>query len=146
MIFSGPIILADLSRPLAQRKRKLTGPYRWTPQDRTRGGPHPGRGGYVTRGEFCEGSGVRLRLCEAPSKYAGGWSDLDGAFTVLPMVARLPGGRGFLAGCGEGEQLWCGFDGHIWAEESEAWRAAHDHAESACDRMVEESEEFGDDD
>ena len=92
------------------------------------------------------GSPIALRLEEANqhlsysrlSNINGYYCDMDGdGDTLQPIIARLPHGRGFLAGWTMGEGMCASLDGHIWTDEEEAARAAHDLAEHDAERSRE---------
>lgn len=142
MIFTGPIIMHDWRKPLAERKasRKYCGPYQWTPAK-----PGTGRGFY----QACKGlqmdragSSFDLRLIEAdellpfsgrrPTAY---WCDEYGHDKLTPIVARLPRGRGFLAGWTMGNGMCASLDATIYTDEMDAAYAAHSEAESAAEYM-----------
>ncbi len=141
------IVLIDYRRPLSRRTRKVTGPYRWNPTPAGKG-----------RGFYCEsnvngfecaahGSGFRLRLEPAnehlpnrrlPLSY---FAD-DGGFTRMhPIVARLPHGRGFLAGWTMGEGMCASLDGYVWPDRESAARAAHDEARNAAEAEYQANED-----
>lgn len=141
MLFS-EIILINFAAPLASRKRKSTGPYRWKPT-----APGNGRGFYCQHGTSdsalrCadHGSGFRLRLDHANNhlhhfrlSHINGYTYSDHGETVLPIVARLPRSRGFLAGYTMGAGMCAGLDSYIWCNVEDAARAAHDEAQRVAE-------------
>lgn len=110
--------------------RKTCGPYQWTvPQGLT-----DGRGYYAAddAGNPSEhDSTFVLRACERPSRYRGYTTHQDATF--LPVVLRLPHGRGFFAGWTMGAQMASSVDAVIFDNEDEAWRNADLQAYSACE-------------
>lgn len=152
------ITLHNFAKPLATRKRTFTGPYRWTPSVKA-----AGRGFYCqhdTREIRCadHGAGFDLRLESANdhlSSYSrlrqttGYYCDHDGdGDTLQPIIARLPRGRGFLAGWTMGAGMYASIDFTIYSEAADAARAAHDMAESDAEKSREsvdnECEEYDD--
>ena len=142
MIFQ-EIILHDFTVPLRKRleNRKLCGPYHWTPSE-----PGKGRGFYMaSTGLACakHGSGFDLRLEWANDILRGnrlshvmGYycdEDSDGE-TLQPIVARLPHGRGFLAGWTMGAGMCASLDATIWDDIEDAAREAHRMAERDAER------------
>ena len=142
------IILHDYSKPLATRTRKYTGPYRWKPSE-----PGKGRGFYMdSKRMICapHGSGFDLRLEDANdllpshsrlSRINGYYINRYQDESLKPIVARLPHGRGFLAGWTMGQGMASSLDSYIWKDAEEAARAAHDLAESDADEMFEAEED-----
>lgn len=141
------ITLHDFSQPLAARKasRKYVGPYTWRPAK-----PGTGRGFYMTEGH----GGIVLRIEDANDSIPGGNSlrSIDGYYidsdchdTLQPIIARLPHGRGYLAGWTMGTGMASSIDAHIWETAEEAAMAAHDEAERAADREQEYRAEQDDD-
>lgn len=146
--FAGAI--HDFKTPLSARfaQREYTGPYYWTPSK-----PGKGRGFYQSsKGLFCDraGSSFDLRLSYANdylshsrlSHITGYFCDIDGdGDSLKPIVARLPHGRGYLAGWTMGEGMAANLDGYIWEDIEEAARAAHDMAESDAEESREKQAE-----
>lgn len=144
------ITLHDLTRPMADRarERRVCGPYVWTP-------PHAatceGFGFYMARGALemaRHGSIARLRLEEANDHLRGPlartlgyhldpWGDGD---TAQPIVARLPRGRGYLAGFTLGLGMCASLSREVHDCPTEAARAAHEEARIAAEREREERE------
>lgn len=134
--FSGAI--HDFSMPLIKRAemRKHCGPYQWTPAK-----PGGGRGFYQSsRGLYCDrtGSIFDLRLTEANEhvnrasslyRINGYYCDNFGDCSLMPIVARLPHGRGFLAGWTMGPGMCASIDLTLHDNERDAAYAAHDMAE-----------------
>lgn len=149
MLFS-EIVLLNFAAPLASRKRTFTGPYRWKPT-----APGNGRGFYCQhdtsdRDLRCadHGSGFRLRLDHANNhlqhfrlSHINGYNYSDCGETVLPIVARLPRSRGFLAGYTLGAGMCAGLDSHIWDNAEDAARAAHDEAQRFAEMQTDEDED-----
>lgn len=133
----------DFSRPLHERlqQREYTGPYYWNPSK-----PGTGRGFYQSsHGLWCDkrGSTFDLRLEFANehlgrtrlSHINGYFSDLDGeGDTLQPIIARLPHGRGFLAGWTMGAGMCAAIDSDIHETIEDAARAAHDMAERDAEK------------
>lgn len=145
------ITMIDYARPLAERaaSRKVCGPYIWIPTP----APSGGRGFYQSsKGLFMDprGSTLDLRLEDANdflrgsrlAQIGGYYCDNFQSDTLQPIIARLPHGRGFLAGWTMGRGMCASLDGYIWESTEEAARAAHDEAERAAERQREfEAEE-----
>jgi len=142
------ITLIDYRRPLAERAnaRRFCGPYRWRPSQ-----PGKGRGFYQASGALRmdrAGSSFALRLEEANahlresrlSHVTGYYCDAWGDETLRPIIARLPRGRGFLAGWTMGAGMCAALDSTIWPDEREAALAAHDMAERDAEREREAQE------
>lgn len=129
------ITLLDFRKPIAQRKRRYTGPYRLTPAR-----PGSGRGFYSSSLDMLSvdpaGSSFRLRLDLANDHLRGRLGQITGYyadsfqdFTFYPIVARLPNRRGFLAGYSAGPGMCAALDATIYATAEDAARAAHNMAE-----------------
>ncbi len=131
------IVMIDYKRPLRERakNRKVCGPYRWRPAN-----PNTGRGFYQSsNGLFMDprGSSLDLRLEDANDHLKGlrlGY--IDGYYTddfqcdtLQPIIARLPHGRGFLAGWTMGRGMCASLDNTIYETEQDAAHAAHSMAE-----------------
>lgn len=148
------IVLIDHKRPLAERAkaRKSVGPYRWRPSK-----PNNGRGFYQSSHGLAmdrAGSSINLRLEEANDHLRGSrLSHISGYYcdpygdgdTLQPIIARLPHGRGFLAGWTMGAGMCAALDSEIWETEEEAARAAHDMAERDAERERERHDEYSED-
>lgn len=139
-----PITMIDYTRPLELRAaaRKSVGPYSWTPVDRRwahwRNLPPTGRGFYQSsEGLWMDerGSTFELRLEFAGACYT---SEQDQRFDAI--IARLPNGRGFLAGWTMGAGMAAALDGRIWDTERDAERAAIDMTQDAAESDVSEPE------
>ena len=85
--------------------------------------------------------GFRLRLEAVPSLTTRGasgyYTDPDCTGTMRPIVARLPHGRGFLAGAradGNAGDLFTLDTAATIADERDAWRAAHQLADACAER------------
>jgi hypothetical protein len=141
------ITMIDYSRPLADRAkmRKIVGPYRWTPAT-----PGIGRGFYQSsKGLEVDriGSTFRLRLESASGhlptynrdRYITGWYG-SGDTVFMPIIARLPTNRGFLAGWTMGEGMLAALDSHIYDDAKSAAIAAYSMAEYDAGRDREEEE------
>lgn len=142
MIFT-EITLFDLDTPRKGRETKKTG-YRWTP---TQAGK--GRGFYMAMTGFRmdkRGSSINLRIelvtdaVDANSRLrdiSGYYCDEHGdGDTLQPIIARLPSGRGFLAGWTMGPGM-CGAVGpRVYSELDDAARAAHRMAESDAEQAI----------
>lgn len=146
------ITLIDYARPLKERAkaRKGGGPYRWTPSK-----PGKGRSFYMASEGFAmasHGSALDLRIELANdhlpnsrlSMTNGYYPDLDMSDTLQPIIARLPRGRGFLAGWTMGAGMCASLDVTIWDDEGQAAHAAHDMAESDAEKSREAQEDEAD--
>lgn len=144
------IVLINFRRSLAARRdaRKFCGPYHWTPAK-----PGAGRG-------FYQASNGGLRIDQAGSSFAlrlewandllprgsrlglinGYYCDEFQDCTMVPIVARLPRSRGFLAGWTMGAGMYASLDATIWEIAEDAARAAHDMAERDAEREREYQE------
>lgn len=143
------IVMINYDRPLAERaaSRKVAGPYRWEPSE-----PGKGRGFYqASHALECGDSTFRLRLEWANDHLRGSrLSFINGYYcdntdTLQPIIARLPHGRGFLAGWTMGQGMCASLDGYIYLSEEDAARAAHSTAEFTADENRMDSEDFDDD-
>lgn len=146
------ITMIDYTRPLAERAkaRKSVGPYMWAPDNRAlpngRNKRFEGRGFYQANKGLrmdARGSTFELRLDYARN-HLGYQRRGTGPFThdlVLGeydgIVARLPHGRGFLAGYTLGNGMCASLGGHIWTDIEDAARAAIDEARDACEADIE---------
>lgn len=147
----GTIYVTNFDVPLAQRRemRKHCGPYMWTAQDaRKREGV-----GFYQHSKRLEvdkhGSTFRLRLEEANdhlpvytklTRINGYYCDSFQNSTLKPIVARLPHGRGFLAGWTMGNGMYASLETHVWDDIADAARRAHDSAEHAARQMQEDDD------
>lgn len=130
----------NFSRPLRERlnSREHVGPYYWTPSE-----PGKGRGFYqASHGLACGDSTFRLRLDYANDHLSGSrLSRINGYYcdefqdqTLVPIIARLPHGRGFLAGWTMGANMAACVDSTIYDSEHDAALAAHDMAERDAEK------------
>ncbi len=71
--------------------------------------------------------------------------DYQGA-TLEPIIARLPSGRGFLAGWTMGANMCGTLEPEVYPDAESAASAAHDAAEYAAEREREQQSEAGDED
>lgn len=114
--------------------RKCCGPYMWTP---AQAGIDKGRGFYQSSNSLsCGDSTFDLRLELANDHLQGRVSHIRGYYadsfqdqTVIPIVARLPHGRGFLAGYTYGPGMCAAIDFDIWDNIEDCARDAHRIAE-----------------
>lgn len=135
--------------PLQPWGHGATGGYRWRVGEVKRRGPHTGIGFYlVNGGTDTDDSSFRLRiemandhLRESRLSEINGYFYNDHGDTYKPIVARLPHGRGFLAGATMGEGMSSFLDGRIHDTIEEAARAAHREAEIAAEKQREYEEE-----
>lgn len=142
------ITMIDYGRPLADRlkARRYCGPYRWAPAK-----PGSGRGFYSGPSALdmdARGSSFRLRIEDANdhirdrrNQIRGYYCDSDCIDTLQPIIARLPRGRGFLAGWTMGAGMCASLEGDIYPDAESAAGAAHDVAEYAAEREREYQEE-----
>ena len=134
------VYMVDYARPLSERlaARKVCGPYQWLVP-----APGPSRGcGYYAADEIGNpgDSMFQLRACDVPSSidHAGWFTDEYGdGDKIMPVVFRLPHGRGFLAGWTMGAGMASSVEFDIYDDENEAWRAADS---LACDVAEDERE------
>lgn len=168
-LFETTITLHDFSRPLADRarSRKYCGPCQWLAAGAHAGDRTTGIVFYAeceARGSDCiemarHGSRARLRLewandvlpsyyritnrvgyyCDAADEC--GTPDADGD-TYQPIVARLPRGRGYLAGYTMGAGMAGCLERDIWQTIEDAALAAHDAAERAAEVAREDGAAF----
>lgn len=139
--FTFPRYVARLdSRPIAQRlesrRRVFCGEYFHAPKPITRGA-HPGRGFYLDQ---LAANGLRFEWCDCvPGSNIrhSGWYCNDSGDKIAGIVARLPRGRGFLAGWSVGEGRASELDGCIYADAIDAARAADGMAERAAENQRE---------
>lgn len=149
MTLFSEITLINFTRPLSERAkaRKFAGPYRWRPAT-----PNTGRGFYSGANWLTmdkAGSSFELRLEDANDyltgtrlgRVTGYWADEYGDFVLHPIIARLPHGRGFLAGYTAGAGMCAGLDHVIHATAEDAAIAAHREAEYWAERNLESTEE-----
>lgn len=141
------ITLIDFARLLAERaKARNTCPYSWTPSK-----SGAGRGFYMSSVRFAmasHGAGLRLRIEPANDHLEGSnlcgmngyYCDLAMDDTLQPIVARLPRGRGFLAGWTMGLGMCATLAPELYADAEEAARAAHALAESDAEKRRDEEE------
>lgn len=138
----------DFKRPMQERlkAREHVGPYYWTPA-----APGGGRGFYqASKGLACDRSGSTFDLrLEVANDHLGDsrlrW--IDGYYcdrfesdTLQPIIARLPRGRGFLAGWTMGAGMCACVELDVYATVEEAARAAHDLAERDAEKQRESEE------
>lgn len=136
------ITMINYQRPLRERAtaRKSVGPYMWSPCKAGNG-----RGFYhdAKRALACDphGSTFRLRLELANEFLHSSLSRIDGYYadnfqdtTLTPIIARLPKGRGFLAGWTMGRGMCATLDGTIYTTALDAAIMAHREAEHDAER------------
>ena len=133
------------SKPLKERMAgyKVCGPY-YTELPPLPGSPgwrtttSGGAGGYMSNGELSEGSRVRLRVKRADEiislRHTGWYCDDFQDQTIFGIVARLPRGRGFLAGWSMGDGMATSVEASIYADETSAARAADSSAEYVAEQ------------
>lgn len=140
------IVMIDYARPLAERAkmRKRVGPYRWTPRDAKK---RHDVGFYMNRrgdGVDRAGSTFDLRILDANDRLpsysrmqgiTGYYCDESGDETLAPIIARLPRGRGFLAGWTMGAGMCAGLETHIYFDAETAAYDAHTIAERVAEDM-----------
>lgn len=147
------ITLIDYGRPLVERAkaRKIVGPYHWAPAK-----PGDGRGFYQSADYLeCDarGSTFALRLEYASAFLPAysrnishqGYACDDAGTYLIPIVARLPHDRGFLAGWTMGKGMPANLEGHIWRDAEDAARDAHEIANRDAEREREYQENLSDD-
>lgn len=138
----------DFSRPLKSRleSRKHVGPYYINPSK-----PGGSRGFYTaSKGLACASHGALfdLRLEDANDHLGesrlrfttGYYCDEFQDSTLQPIVARLPRGRGFLAGWTMGRGMCATLELDVYAAAEDAARAAHSAAEYAAEQEREYQE------
>lgn len=136
----------DTSAAYRLNQRKSAGPCQWHPQR-----PGKTRGFYVTSAGLACGDGpFRLRLEYAndllprysrTARVESYWADDDGWTAFVPIVARLPRGRGFLAGHTLGHGMSSCVESSIYRDAEDAAYAAHSMAEFAASEEREYIEE-----
>lgn len=139
------ITMIDYRKPLAVRRanRKHCGPYQWNPSV-----PGTGRGFYLSSRGFemdRAGSTLDLRLDDASTRENPSYGFNEFGDGYMPIIARLPKGRGFLAGATMGAGMASFLDATIYDDEDEARRAAHEEARIAAERQEEYELEHADD-
>lgn len=154
-MYPARITMIDYARPLAERakRRTLCGPYTWTPVERClpngRNAPFNGRGFYqASKGLQMDARGssfdLRLDYANTHAPYqrrgAGPFTSENGQ-DYTAIIARLPHGRGYLAGWTMGNGMCASLDGHVWTDIEDAARAAIDEARQAAEDDVWLSEE-----
>lgn len=142
------ITMINYTRPPAERAkaRKFCGPYKWRPSQ-------PGKGrGFYQSSQYLEmdgpGSSFALRLdyanTHAPgysySRPTGYFCDQHGDDKLTPIIARLPRGRGFLAGWTMGRGMCAALAPDIYHDIEDAALAAYNEAENDAERMRGETE------
>jgi hypothetical protein len=156
MVFTGPIYIHTFEGNSRLkgidalkdrlRMRKHCGPYRITPFNRTRDNARTGVGFYqASKGLSMGDAIVDLRLVLANdvlkrsriADITGYYCDEFQEQTMVPIIARLAHGRGFLAGWTMGTGMCGHLDGYIWDSEEEAARGAHSIAENAAENEIE---------
>lgn len=147
--FAWPRFVATLptgpkARRLERYRNPVTGPYYHAPRPDQAG---KGRGFYLDD----TAAGLRWQWAD---EVAGSRVDNTGWFcddyqlqTIRGLVARLPRGRGFLAGWSMGENMASVLDCEIYDDETDAARAADSMAESAAEteREYQEAQLYEDD-
>lgn len=143
------IVMVNYGHPLAERlaSRRHVGPYRWTPT-----APGKGRGFYSGSSALdmdARGSSFRLRIEDANDHIRDRRNQINGYYcdpecidTLQPIIARLPRGRGFLAGWTMGAGMCASLANYIFEDAESAASAAHDEAEYAAEREREYQEEL----
>jgi hypothetical protein len=140
------VTMIDYSAPLRMRarRRKVCGPYYWTPAK-----PGGGRGFYQSQHGMAmdeRGSAFRLRIeCandHVPAYYDvasinGYYCDEYGGDTLKPIIARLPGGRGFLGGWTMGKSMCANIDLEVFDTAEDAAIFAHSMAENDAEAELE---------
>ena len=148
------IKMINYARPLRERleARKHCGPYMWSPSK-----PGTGRSFYQARDLACGDSTIRLRLEYANDHLKdcgyGSLSRTNGYYcdahepseTLTPIIARLPHGRGYLAGWTMGPNMVACVDGRIYSDITDAARDAHHIAERDAEKEREYQQSQDDD-
>lgn len=138
------ITLTNLNAPICVRPavRRIASPSKWSP---TR--PGTGRGFYMDssrnreltmnqdetfrlRVELANDHLRGYRLREITGYCVDPYNDGD---AIVPIIARLPKGRGFLAGWTLGRGMASFLEPEIWTDPEDAAFAAHNHAEYAAE-------------
>jgi hypothetical protein len=145
-------VVHDFSQPLRDRlaQRQHTGPYYFSPSK-----PGTGRGFYQSaKGLYCDKAGstfdLRIELANDHLRQSrlswttGYFCDADSDQTLKPIIARLPHGRGFLAGWTMGPGMCAALEADIYADIESAARAAHDIAETDAESERERQEQDDD--
>ncbi len=128
----------DFSVPMRKRydSRKVVGPYEMrpaSPRDES-------LGFYMASRHFAmadHGAKIDLRIEDAGAtvwnRTTAYWADDEGFTKFHPIIARLPHGRGFLAGWTMGKGMCASLDRDIIEDEEDARNAAHSIAENAAE-------------
>lgn len=117
---------------LARRRdmRRVCGPYMWTVPA---AGRTEGRDYYAADEEgnpSTHDASFMLRAVARPRSFGG--YRIDDGDAYMPVVLRLPRGRGFLAGWTMGKGMASSVGFTIYQDESDAWRVADREAQSAA--------------
>lgn len=141
------ITVRDYRRPIRERHNKSTGPYYWTLDGN---GPGNAVGFYSGRTDASmdgHGSFFALRielandhLGSSRLSHTSGYYYNEFGDTYVPIIARLPHGRGFLAGATMGAGMAGFLSRSIWETAEDAARAAHGEAERAAEEQREYEE------
>ncbi len=128
--YLGTLPTGSLKTRIERAKNPVCGPYYHSPKPIS--GKHAGKGFYLdsdgqpfTRWQWAD---------DVVNLHHTGWFCDEFQDTKLRgIVARLPHGRGFLAGWSMGEGMASEIDGYIYADEADAARVADNMAENAAD-------------
>lgn len=127
--------------------RRHCGPYEWTPRNTAKS---DGFGFYAASNGLAMGDGpCTLRLELANDHLTGRLSDTRGYYTnsfcdetVKPIIARLPHGRGYLAGYTLGRGMASGLETDLYDSPESAAHAAHSIAENVAELNREDEEQY----
>lgn len=150
MVFTD--IVVHNKGPITERakSRNVVGPYHFTPRDPLK---HDSIGFYCDRsGQMGDGV-IRLRIEPANDHLTGRLSYTTGYYcdrdgdgdTLQPIIARLPHGRGFLAGWSMGPGMCAKVCTSVYDDVESAAISAHSIAEYDAEESR-NNEEYGDDD
>jgi len=144
------IVLIDYAKPLKARleSRKYCGPYHWKPTEAGKG-----RGFYqASSGLRVDAHGssfdLRLELANDHIRRSARFRYVEGYYcdefqdcTMVPVIARLPHSRGFLAGWTMGNGMCGSLGGTVYTTAEDAAIAAHSDAEYDAQRQREFEEQ-----
>lgn len=118
---------------IARMRNPVCGPYYHAPR--------PGASGVFFYHESDFAPGLRMHYADeiaSSIRHRGWYCDEIGDQTIRGLVARLPHGRGFLAGWTMGAGMASELDtSHVWTDETEAAHAADDAARFAAEEQRE---------
>jgi hypothetical protein len=124
----GTLPSGSFAKRIERMRKPACGPYYHAPKPNS-----SGRGFYLDSDGM---PGLRYELTGDSFGFNECGDSIEG------LVFRLPKGRGFLAGWTMGVHMASDVSGEIYADESDARRAARDEAESMAERQAEHEAEL----